>query len=348
MKNFKRVLFAAFLMLASVDVFSGNLSINGGVVYGKPGEKGNIDIYLNNTDSKIEVVQFELVVPKGVTLSTTTEIDPETDEEVTTANYKVYRNLTNGVLTYGYDSEKQTYTFLVEPASGKYVSATEGVLISFELNYSSSFEGGDAKLANIVIAGENTDYPDDVAFKFEVGNPSVTIKLENSWNTYCSHENLDFTDLDVKAYVVTDVTATSAKLEEVTKIPANTGFLIKGTANSEIKAPIIKSADAISTNKLTGVIRSTKFNSEGNYILSGDKFIPATKGTIPANKAYLKGDVVPPSSAKVFTFDFGESTGINEVQKSETESAIYNLSGMRVSKTQKGVYIMNGRKVIVK
>lgn len=348
MKNFKRFIFAAFLMFASISAFSGNLSVNGGVVYAQPGSTGKLDIYMNNSDTHIEVVQFDLVVPAGVTLETNTYTDEETDEEVIEPVCNVYRNLANGNISYGYDSDAYTYHFTVETQNGKYVSATEGVLISIGLKYDSSFEGGNAKLTTIGLFGDEDDYCEDVSFSFKVGNPSVTIKLENSWNTYCSHENLDFTDLDVKAYVVTDVTATSAKLEEVTKIPANTGFLIKGTANSEIKAPIIKSADAISTNKLTGVIRSTKFNSEGNYILSGDKFIPATKGTIPANKAYLKGDVVPPSSAKVFTFDFGESTGINEVQKSETESAIYNLSGMRVSKTQKGVYIMNGRKVIVK
>ena len=61
-------------MLASVDAFSGNLSVNGGVVYGKPGTTGKLDIYLNNTDSKIEVVQFDLVVPAGVTLDTRTYI----------------------------------------------------------------------------------------------------------------------------------------------------------------------------------------------------------------------------------------------------------------------------------
>ena len=45
----------------------------------------------------------------------------------------------------------------------------------------------------------------------------------------------------------------------------------------------------------------------------------------------------------------GNTTGSPGIHKViERDGAIYNLSGMRVSKTQKGVYIMNGRKVIVK
>lgn len=354
MKSFKRFLFATFLMFASVSVYSGNLSVNGGVVYAQPGTSGKIDIYMNNTDTHIEVVQFDLVVPAGVTLKTNTYIDEETDEEITEPVCTVYRNLTNGVISYGYDSDTRTYHFAIEPASGKYVSATEGVLISIGLNFASSFEGGNAKLTTIGLFGDEDEYPEDVAFRFEVGNPSISISLKEGWNSYCSHENLDFTDLPVKAYVVTEVSTTIATLAKVDKIPAQTGFLIESEANSEINVPIISSVspipDDISKNKLTGVIRSTKISTEGNYVLSEGKFVMCSTGTLPANKAYLKKDVIPPSTdAKGITIVFdGNTTGINEIQKAETDGAIYNLSGMRVSKTQKGVYIMNGRKVIVK
>ena len=93
--------------------------------------------------------------------------------------------------------------------------------------------------------------------------------------------------------------------------------------------------------------KGTKLDA-GNFVLSGEEFVPcAEAGVLPANKAYLPAGKIP-AGAKAFTFDFGESTGINDVQAAQADGAIYSISGVRVAEPQKGVYIMNGRKVIVK
>jgi hypothetical protein len=44
----------------------------------------------------------------------------------------------------------------------------------------------------------------------------------------------------------------------------------------------------------------------------------------------------------------GEATGIKAIEAAEAEEGIYNLQGQRVAKTQKGLYIVNGKKAIVK
>ena len=48
--------------------------------------------------------------------------------------------------------------------------------------------------------------------------------------------------------------------------------------------------------------------------------------------------------------DFGETTGVNEVrgQKEEVKGEVYNLAGQRVANPTKGLYIVNGRKVVIK
>ena len=78
---------------------------------------------------------------------------------------------------------------------------------------------------------------------------------------------------------------------------------------------------------------------------------------LPANmkgfRAYfqLKGDA---ASARMFAMDFGEgeTTGIIAIgtdRAASTDNATYTLDGRRISKaTQKGVYIQNGKKVIIK
>ena len=191
-------------------------------------------------------------------------------------------------------------------------------------------EGGvDEPLSfNIYVKGTTTD--------------TEKVTLTKQYNTYVPENNLDFTGLEIKAYYVTAVADGEATLTEATTVAAGEGIIVQGTPDTSYDVPIVPAVTPNSDNLLaTGAI------SEGDYILYEGVFVPCSGGTLPDGKAFLPKSAIT-SGAKVITFVFGESTGINEVQKVATDGAIYNLSGMRVSKTQKGVYIMNGRKVIVK
>ena len=62
-----------------------------------------------------------------------------------------------------------------------------------------------------------------------------------------------------------------------------------------------------------------------------------------------RGDLVRVASWRRQGLGRAENTLIKAVETTETESkAIYNLAGQRVSKMQKGIYIVNGKKVLVK
>lgn len=83
------------------------------------------------------------------------------------------------------------------------------------------------------------------------------------------------------------------------------------------------------------------------------EFRKTTSGTLAANKAYLKLGSGSSGSARlsiVFNDEDSETTGVLDVQKHTTQSdnVYYNLRGMQVDKPTKGLYIMNGKKVIVK
>ena len=69
--------------------------------------------------------------------------------------------------------------------------------------------------------------------------------------------------------------------------------------------------------------------------------------TIPAHKAYLT--VSGSSQARALTFD-GETTGILSIenQMDSFKGEFYNLSGQRVSAPTRGLYIVNGKKVVIK
>ena len=145
-----------------------------------------------------------------------------------------------------------------------------------------------------------------------------------------------------------DMTATTA-------VPANTGFVLVGTAD---KATLtIGTADAISgTNALTGSNFNTALTdaTRANYLVFGVNagnvgfYTPSSSVTaIPANKAYINASAVTGSA---IALNFGNTvTGINAatINNGENNAPIYDLSGRRVwAPVKGGLYIQNGKKLV--
>lgn len=145
-----------------------------------------------------------------------------------------------------------------------------------------------------------------------------------------------------------DMTAT-------TSVPANTGFVLVGTAD---KATLtIGTADAISgTNALTGSNFNTALTdaTRANYLVFGVNngtvgfYTPSSSVTsIPANKAYINASAL---SASAIALNFGNTvTGINAatINNGESNAPIYDLSGRRVwAPVKGGLYIQNGKKLV--
>ena len=86
-------------------------------------------------------------------------------------------------------------------------------------------------------------------------------------------------------------------------------------------------------------VLNTGTKGAGFYKLADD-------GTVPANKAYLVYDGAA-GARDYFLFD--EATGIESTHHSPlTTDQYYDLQGRRVKNAAKGVYIVNGRKVVIK
>lgn len=146
----------------------------------------------------------------------------------------------------------------------------------------------------------------------------------------------------------------TATLTQIQQLSANEGAIIKGDAGTTVEIPLLSTAKTdVSGNMLTGVTEYTPIdNTSGTiFFLSEGKFKKAAASTfLPAGKAYLTASI---SSAKEFDFiEFdlpGDETSIQGVsENAEQSSVLYNLNGMRVSKAEKGVYIQNGKKYVVK
>ena len=112
------------------------------------------------------------------------------------------------------------------------------------------------------------------------------------------------------------------------------------------------SATDASENKLVAGDGVKAYNNEGNsyYYLASDQFHLANAGILQTGKAYLE---VAGATAPQLSIVFGDSqtTGINAVNGEGLKvqgSEVYNLNGQRVLNPTKGLYIVNGRKVVIK
>lgn len=125
---------------------------------------------------------------------------------------------------------------------------------------------------------------------------------------------------------------------------AVTGNTTLSIVNSNLEAP--------DDNVLSGTVADNTTVSSTTYVLSGNAtsagFYPLSGTIAPICKAYYDAGT---ANVKAFRFSFGEddATAIGNLitESLEGESGtIYNLSGQRLSKMQKGINIINGKKIL--
>lgn len=166
------------------------------------------------------------------------------------------------------------------------------------------------------------------------------------------------------AYYVT-VDGDVATLNEIDGvIPANTGVVVTGTASSDYQFEYTTAAATtdVSDNKMVGYIVDTPITGDDaisyyavNYKTVNSEKVPgffAPKGattptgnfTAKAGKAYLKVEGAAGSS---IVMRFGDATMVENLLKTQ-DAAIYDLTGRKVAQPERGIYIVNGKKMFFK
>lgn len=143
-----------------------------------------------------------------------------------------------------------------------------------------------------------------------------------------------------------------AKLTSISDvIPANVGVVVKaaqGTYNFDITT-----TENVATSALSGVPNTENVASESAaFILANGKHGVGFYKLSSANRAIhgFRAFYTAPAEAQAVSAFLLEDnvTGIEEIETSADKAPIYDLSGRRVAKAEKGVYIQNGRKIFVK
>ena len=128
----------------------------------------------------------------------------------------------------------------------------------------------------------------------------------------------------------------------VEDIPASTAVVIKGGYYNKVET---SATSDVTVNELLGTTEET--TADGTmYVLAkldGKAGFYKAEGTIAAGKAYYQST----SGVKAFYFEGGDATGISDVNVNLNEdNAIYNIAGQRLQKMQKGINIVNGKKIL--
>lgn len=187
----------------------------------------------------------------------------------------------------------------------------------------------------------------------KVADESITIS-DAGFATYVSDNALDYSGVTgLKAYKAT-VAGNTITFSPVTTVPAGEGVLLKA-AGDTYSVPVtagVAAWDAEDNAFIRGTGEAVETGSGPyNYILNKVNgvigFYRANGQTVATNRAYLQ-TTTNAARLNISFDDDDQTTGIARVEETVANDAVYTLSGVRVEKPTKGLYIKNGKKVVIK
>ena len=187
-----------------------------------------------------------------------------------------------------------------------------------------------------------------------------SIKLNKEWTTLTSAYNLDFSGVEgLTAYAAKYNEASDAvALTPVKKVKAHTGLILKGEAGKTYTVPILASneegLDEATDNQLVDCVDAVWSTGRDNdYFLSNGKFVKSKNhGWALPGKSYLyiNGGRANKSESPLRVYIDNTATAIDGITNNPVvkDEAYYNLQGVKVQRPQHGVFIHNGKKVVLK
>jgi hypothetical protein len=191
------------------------------------------------------------------------------------------------------------------------------------------------------------------------------ITLATSTATFSCEQDLNFTGSELKAYIAAGYSKSGngVLLVRVYDVPANTGLVIRGEVGPTYKIPY-STSQSYFVNLLKAHVDTYEdvpatSGDYYNYVLKrdGDVYSWHRPGSgvdmkLGTKKAYLQlPSSFMPAAARMLelVFEDDSTTDLHEfilLNNGKTSGRIYNLNGQQVDNMRKGVYIVNGHKVM--
>ena len=176
----------------------------------------------------------------------------------------------------------------------------------------------------------------------------IPVTTDAGYTTYVTKNAIEIPS-DISAYVVAAVNTNSVALSKVESVPAGTAIIVEA-AKGNYDCNIVASAEEPAVNYLKVSNGSVSGNGTIYALAKKDVvgFYPVAEGVIvPAGKAYIEVEGEAPVKGYIALGD--EADAINNIAVEAANGAIYNIAGQKMeSMKNSGLYIVNGKKVLVK
>lgn len=190
---------------------------------------------------------------------------------------------------------------------------------------------------------------------------NLSLTLGKEWTTFTSAYNLDFSNVEggLTAYTAKYNKANDAvALTPVKKVKAGTGLILKGVKDQTYTVSILASnadgLEAVTDNQLVGCVDAVWSSShDKDYFLYNGKFVNSKNAgwALPGKSfLYIEGGRANQSESPLRVYVDNTATAINGITNNSVvkDEAYYNLQGVKVQRPQHGVFIHNGKKVVLK
>ena len=345
----RSLFFSILLLVTASNAFADGIGIAPFTM--AAGETQDVDIVLEDEAGVYVSAQFNLYLPEGLELV----YDEESGSYVYTSTHSSSAFI--GVSKKTDKNGVSYYQFYLEDRMMNPLGA--GTIFTVSLKASDMISTGEQTgyIRAISLVDEMGDGPDIAELTYNMTGEIDVNVTELGYASFSWPRTLDFSGSGAQAFIVTEKGNGSVHMEEVTVVPAGTGVILKAAEGSYHPETTNEEGDDVSLNMLTGTPAESYTVDEDNvFVLSNLSdgqagFYVADPGvTIAQYKAYLKLADAGAAEADGLAFDF-TSTGITTVEcGSKADNSYYNLNGQRIEESMltKGIYIVNGRKVLVR
>ncbi len=265
-----------------------------------------------------------------------------------------------------------TITYSSEPLSVEPVAA--GSFFNLVLPAHGEETDQDANPTILIFADNANNTSDIDAFNGQTVDVQLagrTLYKDGSWNTICLPFDVTIAGSPLDGATVMELNTTSSSLNEstltlnfteVTTIDAGKPYLIKWASGDNLTEDDLVFNDVtIEKDLVPAVVGSNVITFSGNYApvkfeandesilyvgANNKLYYPNAEVTMNAFRAYFQVD--GSSLIKHFALKFSgdDATGISTVEAGDGSETIYNVAGQRLNKAQKGVNIVNGKKIL--
>lgn len=178
----------------------------------------------------------------------------------------------------------------------------------------------------------------------------ITIPDDHAFATFCYLYPIDFSGAtdDCRAYIADRIETNTIYCKEVEEVKGGVGLLLHGKPGV-YTFPVLSSTNE-PENLLVGTLAPAYVETSADGMdflgLKDDKFVPMNTGVVKANKAYL---ALPDNDVRAFNIVLDGADGVSTLVSPDAKAEWYDIMGVKVAgPARRGIYIRNGKKVVVK